>query len=155
MQLTRNLMVECVSRLNPSSASCIGLRATVAEAVEQLRRENVGCLVVVDDGELVGVFTERDLLKKVLIVGGELSTPVSAVMTANPVSVNVNDSIRSAVERMQNGGYRHLPVVDEGQQPVGILSAKHVVQYLAEQIPATLFHRPPDPQQLPATPDGA
>jgi CBS domain-containing protein len=155
MEFTRNLMIESVSRLQPTAAHVLDLRRTVAEAVDQLRRGKVGCLLVTEGSGLTGIFTERDLLKKILAPGLPLETPISAVMTANPVSVNVKDSIRTAVERMQTGGYRHLPVVDEANHPVGVLSAKRIVQYLVEHFPATVYNQPPDPNQIPATAEGA
>lgn len=155
MELTRNLMVESVARLNPTRPLCVGAGEPVAAAVGVMRRELVGCLLVVQAGELVGIFTERDLLTRVLAADRPLATRLAEVMTARPVAVNVLDSVRTAVERMQAGGYRHVPVVDEGNRPVGVLSAKRIIRYLAEHFPATVYNQPPDPHQVPDTPDGA
>ncbi|MBY0458338.1 MAG: CBS domain-containing protein, partial [Gemmataceae bacterium] len=60
-----------------------------------------------------------------------------------------------AVERMQKGGYRHVPVVDEDNRPVGVLSAKRIVHYLVEHFPATVYNLPPDPDRVPDTAEGA
>ncbi len=155
MELTRNLMVESVGRLNPTRPLCVDAGEPVAAAVAVMRRERVGCLLVVEHGELVGIFTERDLLKRVLARGEPLTVPITAVMTARPVSVNVLDPVRTAVERMQAGGYRHVPVVDEGNRPVGVLSAKRVIRYLAEHFPTTVYNQPPDPLVVPEAADGA
>lgn len=155
MELTRNLMVESVNRLHPPRPLCVDAGEAVAAAVAVMRRERVGCLLVTERGELVGIFTERDLLKKVLARGEPLSTPLAAVMTARPVSVNALDSVRTAVERMQAGGYRHVPVVDEGNRPVGVLSAKRIIRYLAEHFPNTVYNQPPDPHKVPETEYGA
>lgn len=155
MELTRNLMVESVGRLNPTPPLCIDSAEPVSAAVAAMRREKVGCLLVVDGGELVGVFTERDLLKKVLAREQPLTTRLSSVMTAPAVSVNVLDSVRTAVERMHDGGYRHLPVVDEGNRPTGVLSAKRIIHYLAEHFPGTVYNQPPDPDRVPESPHGA
>ena len=155
MELTRNLMVESVGRLNPVRPLCVDAGEAVAEAVAVMRRERIGCLLVVEAGELVGIFTERDLLKRVLARGEPLTTPLVAVMTARPVSVNVLDSVRTAVEWMQAGGYRHIPVVDEGNRPVGVLSAKRIIRYLAEHFPTTIYNQPPDPHKVPETEYGA
>jgi CBS domain-containing protein len=64
------------------------------------------------------------------------------------------DSVRTAIKRMQQGGYRHLPVVTEDGHPVGILSAKQVVHYVAEHYPSTVYALP-DPHDIPATAEGA
>ena len=155
MELTRNLMVESVARLNPTRPLCVDAGETVAAAVAVMRRERVGCLLVVERGELVGIFTERDLLKRVLAADRPLDTPLTEVTTADPVSVNVLDPVRTAVERMQAGGYRHVPVVDEGNRPVGVLSAKRIIRYLAEHFPNTIYNQPPDPHRVPETEYGA
>jgi CBS domain-containing protein len=155
MELTRNLIVESVSRLNPTPPHRVDVSATVADAVGHMRRERVGCLLVVRDGELVGVFTERDLLTKVLSRGEPLTIPLAVVMTPHPVAVNAKEPVRTAVERMQKGGYRHVPVVDENNHPVGVLSAKRIVHYLVEHFPATVYNQPPDPTRVPDTAEGA
>jgi len=155
MELSRNLRIDSVSRLSPTPPRQIGADRPVAEAVEVLRRERVGCLLVVRGEKLAGIFTERDLLARVLAAGKPLDTPVAAVMTADPVTVQPKDPIRLAVKRMQAGGYRHLPVVDEESRPVGVLSAKRVVHYLVEHFPHTVYNQPPDPSRVPETPEGA
>ncbi len=155
MEWMRNIRVESVRRLNPTPPRALDESATVADAVEVMRAERVGCLLVTRDGELIGVFTERDLLTRVLAVARPLTTKLANAMTRGPVSVAENDPIRTAVVRMQSGGYRHLPVVDEGNRPVGVLSAKRIVHYLVEHFPATVYNQPPDPHAYPATREGA
>ena len=155
MELSRNLRIDSVSRLNPGEPCEINADQTVAEAVDLLRERNTGCLLVVRDGTLVGVFTERDLLIRVLASNKPLSALVSEVMTPDPVTVEPKDPLRMAIKRMQTGGYRHLPVVDEASRPVGILSAKRIVHDLVEHFPQTVYNQPPDPNQVPESPEGA
>lgn len=155
MELSRNLRIDSVSRLNPGEPCEINADQTVAEAVDLLRERNTGCLLVVRDGTLVGVFTERDLLIRVLASNKPLTALVSEVMTPDPVTVEPKDPLRMAIKRMQTGGYRHLPVVDEASRPVGILSAKRIVHYLVEHFPQTVYNQPPDPNQVPESPEGA
>ena len=155
MELSLNLRVDSVSRLNPTPPRSIDASASVAEAIDVLRRERVGCLLVVRGGKLVGLFTERDLLTRVLAVRKSLAAPVAEVMTADPVTVQPKDPIRLAIKRMQSGSYRHLPVVDAESRPVGVLSVKRIVHYLAEHFPAAVYNQPPDPKQVPETAEGA
>jgi CBS domain-containing protein len=155
MDLTRNLKVDSVSRLRPTPPRCIDPAGTVADAVALMRKERVGCLLVCQGGRLLGIFTERDLTRRVLAVGEALTRPVSAFMTPDPVVVHRKESVGSAVRRMQEGGYRHLPVVDEAGRPEGVLSVKRIVHYLAEHFPATVYNLPPDPGVVPQTPEGA
>ena len=120
-----------------------------------MRQHRVSCLLVVKDDKVTGIFTERDLLTRVLALRKPLTLTVAECMTPEPVTVNPKDPVRTAIRRMQSGGYRHLPVVDEEGRPVGILSAKKIVQYLADHFPATVYNLPPDPNQVPTTAEGA
>jgi CBS domain-containing protein len=156
MELARNLRKDHVSRLEPTPPRMVDLGAEVAQAVELMRRESVGCVLVCDrEGKLLGLFTERDLMCRVLAVGKSLNLPISEVMTPEPVTVKPKDSIRIAVRTMKSGGYRHLPVVDDERRPVGILSVKRVVHYLVEHYPAAIYNQPPEPGSAPASAEGA
>lgn len=154
MELSRNLRVDSVSRLDPPAPRAIDADATAADAVAAMREWNVGCLLVTEVGRVVGIFTERDLLTRLLAPGRSLETPMRHCMTARPVTVSPKDSVRTAVRRMQKGGYRHLPVVDEAGRPVGVLSARRVVHYLVEHFPSLVFNLPPEPDRYPQSPEG-
>jgi CBS domain-containing protein len=143
-----------VARLWPAAPHAVEADRPVREAVAVMRGQRVGCILVTRQGRLVGLFTERDLLARVLAAGLPLGVPLAECMTADPVTVAPKDSVNTALARMQAGGYRHLPVVDEAGRPVGVLSAKRIVRYLAEHFPATAYCQPPagDP---PDSPEGA
>ena len=147
--------VESVSRLQPTPPLQVAPEQTVAEAVALMRRQRVGCVLVCDAGPLVGIFTERDLLRRVLAAGLPLSLKVADCMTPDPVVVHPKESIGAAVRRMEEGGYRHLPVVDDAGRPVGVLSVKRIVHYLVEHFPSTIYNLPPDPDHFPPRPEGA
>jgi CBS domain-containing protein len=155
MDLGKNLKIESVCRLHPTPPRLIEPGRSVAEAVALMRQHRVGCLLVVEGGQVVGIFTERDLMRRVLAAGQPLSSPVAACMTPRPVVVHPKDSISAAVRLMVEGGYRHLPVVDEAGRAVGVLSVKRIVHYLAEHFPATVYNLPPDPAAVPDEPEGA
>jgi CBS domain-containing protein len=155
MELSRNLRADPVSRLQPTPPLAVDASRTVADAVAALRRRNVGCLLVTRAGKLVGIFTERDLLKRVLAPGQPLDTPLETVMTPDPVTVGPRDAVKVAVKRMEKGGYRHLPVVDAANRPVGILSARKVVAYLVEHFPGLVHNQPPALNKFPETAEGA
>src|SRR5262249_54560651 len=97
----------------------------------------------------------RDLMRRVLAAAQPLTLPVGQFMTTNPVTVQAKDPIAVAVRRMEEGGYRHLPVVDEKGRPVGMLSVKRIVHYMVEHFPTTVFNQPPDPTAVPKSPEGA
>src|SRR5262249_36144558 len=122
MELAKNLKIDGVSRLNPTPPLRIAQVQTVAEAVALMRQSRVGCLLVCEGDQIVGIFTERDLMRRVLAVGNPLTLPVAECMTPDPVVVQGKEPIGAAVRRMKEGGYRHLPVVDAAGKPVGVLS---------------------------------
>jgi CBS domain-containing protein len=98
--------------------------ATVSEAARLMKQHNVGALMVVEAGKLVGVFTERDGLFRVLAQGlsGD-TTPISAVMTANPQTLKPDAPFSTALQMMHHGGFRNVPVVDEGRV-LGMVSVR-------------------------------
>jgi len=155
MELARNLKVESVWRLQPTPPLCLGPQCPVTAAVALMRQHGVGCVLICEKGRLVGIFTERDLLRRVLAPGRGLDLPLSDCMTPRPVAVQPTESIGAALSRMEEGGYRHLPVIDCSGRAVGILSVKRIVHYLVEHFPATVHCQPPDPDVFPHAPEGA
>ena len=139
----RNIKIDSVSRLRPTPAWQLAPEQSVAEAVALMRTKNVGCVLICVAERIVGIFTERDLMCRVLASGQPLSTPLLECMTPQPVTVDPKDSISVAIRRMIEGGYRHLPVVHEGM-PQGILSVRRIVHYLVEHFPSTIHNLPPD-----------
>jgi CBS domain-containing protein len=155
MELSRNIRVDTISRLEPTPPRAVEADFTVSAAIAVMRQHQVGCLLVTEAGKLAGIFTERDLLTRVLARGRSLESPIRDCMTPNPVSVSPKDSVRTAIRRMQKGGYRHLPVIDAAGRPTGILSSRRVVHYLVEHFPALVFNLPPDPNKFPESAEGA
>jgi CBS domain-containing protein len=155
MELIRNLKLDEVARLKPTPPHSVAPDATIGDAVRLMRQKQVGCLVVCQDKHLVGIITERDLLTRVLATDRPLSDTVDKVMTKDPMTVFAHDSVRRAMVRMQKGGYRHLPVVDDAGRPVGILSIKRVIHYLAAHFPSAVYNQPPNAASFPNQRGGA
>jgi len=96
----------------------------VAEAARLMKQRNVGAMMVVDGGRLVGMFTERDGLFRVVAAGLDgKTTPLSAVMTTNPRTVQPDRSFAQALSIMHEGRFRHLPVIEDGR-PIGMISVR-------------------------------
>jgi CBS domain-containing protein len=155
MELARNLKIESVSRLEPTRPLRVEPTCDVSAALELMRKHRKGCVLICDNKCVAGIFTERDFLRRVVAAGKPLTTPVADVMTAKPVCILAKDPIRVAVKKMEQGGYRHLPVLDETGRPVGVLSSNRIVHYLAEHFPSTVYNLPPDPLAVPEEPEGA
>lgn len=155
MDLAKNLKIESVSRLQSPPPLILNPQQTIRQAVALMQQQHSGCVLICQEHRLVGIFTERDLLKRVLGPGKTLSFPLRDCMTPDPVVVRAKESVGTALRRMQEGGYRHLPVVDETGQPVGMLSVKHIVRYLVEHFPSTVYNLPPDPGGIQQEREGA
>jgi len=96
----------------------------VREAARFMQHRNVGAVLVMDGEKLCGIFTERDMVGRVVADGLDPDiTPLSQVMTANPVTVSPNELAPAALRMMDDKGFRHLPVVENGRV-VGIVSRR-------------------------------
>ena len=97
---------------------------TVSEAARLMRDRRVGAILVVQEGALAGIFTERDALIRVLAEGRDVHTTLLAdVMTRNPKTIHPDRSFAEALQMMYGGSFRHVPVVEDGR-PVGMVSAR-------------------------------
>jgi CBS domain-containing protein len=109
----------------------------VRDVLRLLADNKVGCVLVEDDGKTVGIFTERDVLLKLGEKASELGhQPVSEFMTAKVESLPSSGKIAFAVHRMDHGGYRHVPVMNDQGQTVGIFSVRDILSYLTRKLAA-------------------
>jgi len=96
----------------------------VADAARHMRQRHVGAIVVVKHGRLVGIFTERDALFRVVAAGLDpTTTTVADVMTKNPASLGPDQPFAAALHLMHEGQFRHVPIVEDGQ-PIGMVSSR-------------------------------
>jgi CBS domain-containing protein len=100
---------------------------TVLQTVEAMVERNIGAVPVLHNGKLVGIFSERDLMKRVVAEGRDpRSTCMAEVMTADPLSISMNEDLESCMAMMRCHNFRHLPVCHEGQL-VGMVSLRDVL----------------------------
>lgn len=103
-------------------------------------------LILTDDGRLAGIFTQRDLIKRVdLCSKGWGDLPVCEVMTKKPVVLGIGASLGDALERMDAHSVRSLPVLDDEQRPVGLVSVRDALRHIAEHFPQDFINLPPEP----------
>jgi CBS domain-containing protein len=95
---------------------------TVGEAARVMKRHRIGAIMVVENDKLIGIFTERDALFRVLADDRDRSTTVADVMTRNPLSIHPDKQFADALQIMHTGRFRHVPVVENGRA-VGMVSA--------------------------------
>ena len=104
--------------------------ASITEVAQRMVERNVGAVLVLGDGRLAGILTERDVLRAVAR-GLSDATRVGACMTAHPETIAPDDTTEHAAVLMLHGGFRHLPVV-EGDDLVGVISIRDLVPLLLE-----------------------
>lgn len=122
--------------------------ATVREAMHQMQQERRGCVLITEDGtgqtRLVGIFTERDILYRIVDGGRDpVLLPLGEVMTRNPESVPQDASLAWVLHHMAVGGFRHVPVVDQSDRPIRAISVRDVVQFLVDSFPQEVLNLPP------------
>jgi CBS domain-containing protein len=112
----------------------IGSGQMVLDALRLMADKNIGALPVVDDGELVGVVSERDYARKMILKGrSSVGTPVSAIMSSKVITVDSQQNIAACMRIMTDNRLRHLPVLENGQL-LGLLSIGDLVkEAIAEQ----------------------
>ena len=153
--LAKSLRSDPISRLSLRGPCTAPADASIEQVVRQMAQQRVGCVLIQRDGKLVGIFTERDFVGRVVAAGRDASGPVSEVMTPDPKTLARHDNVQKAVELMGTNGFRHVPVVSDDGQPVGVLSVKEIIHYLVEYFPAKVYNLPPTPDQAQPAREGA
>jgi CBS domain-containing protein len=116
----------------------IGPQATAYDALEIMAEKNVGALLVIEGGLLIGVFSERDYARKVILKGrSSKSTTVREIMTGSPISVNPAMTLRDCMVVMTQNRIRHLPVLDNGAI-LGVISIGDVVNAVISEQESTI-----------------
>ncbi len=138
-----------IKTLNLKKAVTVAPGTSIKQCVETMLARHFGCLLVVKNKNLQGIFTERDVLMKIAGENIDLAkAKVDDYMTPHPVTLTLKDPILSALRLMHHGGYRHLTIVDEKGEPVSVLSIRDVVHYIVEFFPQDVLNLPPHPLRV-------
>jgi len=145
---------DSVTLLETDDFVCVRPDTPLAEAIEQMKKDEGGCAIVCDErGAVVGIFTERDLLNKIVGQQVDLSAPVGDWMSRAVSTLSTDATIGDAVRMMDEKSYRNIPLVREGQL-IGSISVFDVITYLAESYPKETLNQPPVASQVMDTPEG-
>lgn len=113
---------------------------SVYDAIDQMCQRNIGGVVVMEQEQLLGIFTERDYARKLILKGkSSKGTPVSEIMTPNPITVTQDTTIMDCLSLMSSKRIRHLPIMD-GDKITGMISIGDVVKFIIEDQKATIEH---------------
>ena len=128
---------------------------TLQQALDLMHREKAGYIVVADEHlKIVGMFSERDVLMKVLRKGVSLDEPIEQYMLKNPKTLTKTATIGQALDFMKENNVRHIPLTDDLGQMNGVLSIRTIVNFLAELFPTEIFNLPPKSDQIHETAEG-
>ncbi len=128
---------------------------TLQEALDLMHSERSGYIVIADEhSKLVGMFTEREVLMNVLAKGVSMSDPVRTHMRKDVHPLKKTDTVGQALDFMNKFSIRHIPLLDEFDQVIGVLSIRTIVSYMAELFPTGVFNLPPKADQTHDTVEG-
>jgi CBS domain-containing protein len=145
--------LKVISRREPLT---VAPGTTLRECLAVIQAAGTGDSVFVTEGtQLLGVLAERDVFARLMTPGVDLDQPVETIMTEHPWTLDLERPIRHAIELMQTGRYRNVPLIDEQGNLVGVVRPTDILKYLAEAFPEELLNLPPRPHQQIKESEGA
>jgi len=150
------LIDETVSSAISHPPLVMDAETSLAEVLRCMREADRGGVLVVRDGKLVGIFTERDVLLRVAGHAIDLEqAKVAEHMTRDPVALPADASVAFALNKMLVEGFRHIPLVDDQGHPTAVVSMRDLIEYLSGFFNRDVLNLPPDPRAAFRNRDGA
>lgn len=144
-----------IKNLKVRKPVCLDRKRSVQEAVTLMQQRQFGCVLVTEGVKLTGIITERDVITKALGKAQQLTAiRIEEIMTAKPESFQPEDKIAFVMNAMHVGGYRHVPVVDEQNVPLAVISVKDIIGFIVENFTEEILNLPPKPMRKSSQQDG-
>jgi CBS domain-containing protein len=128
--------------------------ASLGDVYAGLERSPHGAVLICEDGEVRGIFTERDVLYRTALEDIALETPIGELMSREPVCLEPSARVAEAVGLMTQRGYRHIVLVEDGGECAGLLASRDVLRFVADHFPEAVLNLPPRLHQTMTTPEG-
>jgi CBS domain-containing protein len=151
--ISRRARADKVSAMHTDDYVCIEPTTPLSAAIEAMKKDEGGCAIVCEGESVVGIFTERDLLTKIVGNDVDMQAPVSNWMSPAVSTLTPDATIGDAVSLMNDKSFRNIPLVKDGKL-VGSISVFDVIFYLAESYPKETMNLPPMPDQIMAKEEG-
>ncbi len=148
MSIGHDLQEEKVSYFDLSEYTVVESGTSIQETIEQMRTNGHNCVFVLQDGKLTGIFTDRDVLRRVVDRPTIWKRPIDEVMTHNPRYVRGSQLVGDALKMMDDLHFRNAPVLDEADQVIGNLTHFALIRYLADHFPEEILNLPPTPDHF-------
>jgi len=147
MDRLRNARDQRVSVLQTDDYVAVSPQAPLSQAIEAMKNDEGGCVIISDNGRVAGIFTERDLLTKILGENVDLESPITRWMQPSVETLSPEATVGDAVRLMNERSFRNIPLVNRGEL-VGSISVFDIITYLAECYPKATMNLPPLPAQV-------
>ena len=155
MSVVKKLQELAINRLDLSSYISCEAGAIVGEVLKKMREHRVNAVLVESEGRLVGIFTERDVLIKIADQPQNWVLTIAEFITHNPQKLTSQQPISEALQLMNAGHYRDVPIVDQDGGIEGNLPQHEIIRFLTDQFPEDIYNLPPDPDRIAQTKEGA
>jgi CBS domain-containing protein len=120
--------------------------ATVARAAELMRKKKVSAVLVKKGKQLVGIFTERDLVSRAMTAKAFTRAPVKKFMSPAPETLRLSAPVAYALNKMSVGRFRHVPLVKDDGSLAGVVSIRDIIDFIVELCPEEILNLPPEPE---------
>jgi CBS domain-containing protein len=142
-QLGEVLLREVCSALAVPEAITVRPADSIRRAIQVMVDCRVGCVLVVEGSRVIGIFTERDVMTRIVAKQIAHDRPVTDVMTRDPMVLGPGDPVVLLLNRMVDGGYRHIPIVDAEGRPLGVASVRTFVEWIVSHVRREVLNLPP------------
>jgi CBS domain-containing protein len=153
MTRTHNACDQRVHVLKTDDYVAVSPFTPLSQAIEAMKKDEGGCVVILEDGRVAGIFTERDLLTKILGETLDMESPISQWMEPAVQTLSPEATVGDAVRLMNEKSFRNIPLVNDGEL-IGSISVFDIITYLAECYPKATMNLPPLPAQVMSSVDG-
>ena len=156
MSIETDLQEENIGRLDLSGYASVQKGTVIREVLDIMRNQRVSAILVEEEsGKLAGIFTERDVLNKVVDAPATWNETVETAMTPSPEALRSEEPVGHALRLMNAGHYRNVPILAEDGSVAGNLSQHAIIQFLTDRFPTEIYNLPPDPEIVARTREGA
>jgi CBS domain-containing protein len=153
-EIRSGVFSEPLSKVPRRPLLAVPASSSLRETIDAMNERGIGCALVIRDGKLVGIFTERDVLRRVVCSGLDLDRiTVEQLMTPDPDTLMETATVAYALRKMSVEGYRHIPLVSSDDKPVGVVAVTDIVAWMVDLFPASVLNLPPRPEN-PSAVDG-
>jgi CBS domain-containing protein len=133
MKIDSMYLSKSIGLLNPPPAKLVLKDTSLVDVINILKEDSSGAVLICEPNDkLIGIFTERDVVKKIITQNIDLNSKISEFMTINPMSVKMTTPLAFALQLMSEGGFRHVPIVDEDDIALSIITTKDFVNEIVK-----------------------